>query len=412
MADSEAPFAGLAELTAEATVEQVLARNPTLAQMVAAWQASSARYPQVTSLDDPMLNGIVAPASAFADQVSFAYRVELSQKVPWPGKLALRGQNALAEAGAAGNTVADTRLQLVESARDAFYEYYLVSRAMEVNDETLGRLRAFKEAAEALYKTPPRDRKVSLQDVLQADVEIGRQQERRFTLGRMRAVAVARLNTLMHRPPDQPLPPPARQLHTGAILPEVGVLRAEALARRPDLRAAASRIVAEEASLGLAHKEYYPDFEVMLAYDSFWQSPQRPFDPQLAVKLNLPVRRSRRDAAVAEAQARIAQRRAELARLADQVQFEVQQAYSQVRESEQAMRLYESNLLKDADLNVQTARKSYATGQVPAVSVIDAERTRLALRDRYYEVVADYFRRLAALERAVGSMQLSVVRCP
>ena len=54
-------------------VEQVLARNPTLAQMVAAWQAASARYPQVTSLDDPVFGGTMAPASiAFTAAQSFA----------------------------------------------------------------------------------------------------------------------------------------------------------------------------------------------------------------------------------------------------------------------------------------------------------------------------------------------------
>src|SRR5262249_34359383 len=37
-----ASFAGLPELSAEAVVEQVLARNPSLAQMVAVWQAAQA----------------------------------------------------------------------------------------------------------------------------------------------------------------------------------------------------------------------------------------------------------------------------------------------------------------------------------------------------------------------------------
>lgn len=34
------PFAGMAELSVDALVEQVLARNPSLAQMVAAWHAA------------------------------------------------------------------------------------------------------------------------------------------------------------------------------------------------------------------------------------------------------------------------------------------------------------------------------------------------------------------------------------
>src|SRR5262245_37323193 len=62
LAPPPAPLDGLPELTADALVEQVLARNPSLAQMVAAWQAAQARYPQVTSLDDPMFAATVGPA--------------------------------------------------------------------------------------------------------------------------------------------------------------------------------------------------------------------------------------------------------------------------------------------------------------------------------------------------------------
>src|SRR5262249_48160359 len=113
-------FPDAAELSVDPLVEQVLARNPTLPQMVAAWQAASARIPAVTSLEDPFFGTTVAPASIGSSEVDFGYRLELSQKLPWPGKLGLRGANASAEAGAAGNEVEDTRLQLIEAARMAF----------------------------------------------------------------------------------------------------------------------------------------------------------------------------------------------------------------------------------------------------------------------------------------------------
>src|SRR6266404_1809303 len=64
-----APFAEQRELTVDALVEQVLARNPSLAQMTAAWQAASARYPQVTSLEDPMFGATIAPGSIGSDNV-------------------------------------------------------------------------------------------------------------------------------------------------------------------------------------------------------------------------------------------------------------------------------------------------------------------------------------------------------
>src|SRR5262249_21162340 len=131
------PFAGMSELSVDALVKQVVARNPSLAQMTAAWQATSARPPQVTSLDDPMFGATVGPASIGAPEVDFAYRLEVAQKLPFPGKRGLRGQSALAEAAAAGNDLDDMRLQLIESAKGSFYEYYLVTRAIAVNEENL-----------------------------------------------------------------------------------------------------------------------------------------------------------------------------------------------------------------------------------------------------------------------------------
>jgi outer membrane protein TolC len=370
--------------------------------MVAAWQAASTRYPQVTSLEDPQCGATAGPGTIAPDDpgVEFAYRLEISQKLPYPGKLQLKGQNALAEASAAGRDVDDIRLQLVESARTAFYDYYLVDRALEVNEDSLRLLRDFRKNAQTRYQTGL----VPEQDVLQADVEIGREQDRRLELEQMRQVAIARINTLMHFSPDSPLPPAPKQLDVNEELPDAQTLRATALARRPDLQALADRIAAEEALLALAHKEFYPDFEPFFMYDRFMGnvSDNRDLATMLGVRLNLPVYRQRRYAAVAEAEARIAQRRAELARLSDQVNYQVQEAYARVERSEKSVRLYRDTILRAADANVKAAQSAYVTGKVPFLSLIEAQRNVVGLRDRYYEALADYFRRRATLERVIG----------
>src|SRR5262249_37050477 len=148
----------------------------------------------------------------------------------------------------ASHDVDDMRLQLIESAKSAFYDYYLVSRGLVVNKEGLDLLKGFRQNAETRYKTGL----VPQQDVLQADVEIGRQRKRQVILERTRNVVIARLNTLLDLPPENPLPPPLGQFATLAPLPEVSQLRARALAERPDLKALADRIRADEAMLGLA----------------------------------------------------------------------------------------------------------------------------------------------------------------
>ncbi len=388
------------ELSTEAVVEQVLARNPSLVQMSAAIQAAAARYPQVTSLDDPTFSSWVAPASLGSNKVNDSARFELSQKFPFPGKRGLRGEAAQAQTVAAGHDLEDTKLQLVESARLAYADYYLSERAREVNEEGLKLLAEFKRNAESRYQTG----QVPQQDVLQADVEIGRQREARLAIERAKTVAVARLNTLMNQPPETPLPPPARELRTAHELPEVQVLREAALTRRPDLQALLARIKADTASLALAHKEYYPDVEAMAAYDSFWQAAdeQQRLRPQVGFRMNLPIRLDRRQGAVSEAEAQLIQRRATLAREQNQIAFDIQQAYAQVRESEQAVKLYAETILPAARENVKSAQTAYVTGRIPFLTLIEAQRNLVELRDRAFQAAADYERRLATLERVIG----------
>lgn len=388
------------EFTAEFVIEQVLARNPTLAQMAAAVDAAAARFPQVTSLDDPNFSTWLAPASLGSNKVNDAARFEVSQKLTFPGKRSLRGKSALAQAAAAGSELDDTKLQLVESARMAFADYYLAERGLEVNEEGLKLLGEFKRNAETRYQTG----QAPQQDVLQADVETGRQSERKLALERARQVAKARLNTLMNRPADSPLPPTPKAVAKPEPIPESAALRDAALARRPDLHALRSRISADQATLALAEREYYPDIEAMAAYDSFWQAAdqQQRLRPQVGIRVNLPLRLDRRRGAVAEAAAQLAQRSAQLEQQTNQVGLEVEQAVAQVRESEQALKLYEDRILPAARENVKAAQTAYMTGKVPFLSLIEAQRNLIDLRDRFNQTGAEFQQRRATLERVTG----------
>ena len=196
----------------------------------------------------------------------------------------------------------------------------------------------------------------------------------------------------MHAGPDGPLPPPPKQISVSDTLPDPQTLRATALSRRPDLQALANRIAAEETSLALAYKEYYPDFEGFFMYDRFMgnTTASRDLATMLGVKVNLPVRRAKRAGAVAEAQARIAERRAQLERQIDQASFDVQQAYEQVRESEEVVRLYElpkEGILARARQSVDAARNDYPNGLIPATAMIEAQRSLVSLRERYHEAL-------------------------
>src|SRR4029079_18754144 len=283
------------------------------------------------------------------------------------------------DADAASSDVEDMKLQLTEMARNAYYEYFLVHRSLDVNYDALKLLDESRRNAEARFRTG----QAATQDILQADVEGGKQRERGIALERMRRVAIARLNTMMHQAPDDPLALPPVRLVSGNRLPPAPQLIAAALGNRPDLRALEARIASDRAALVLALKDYWPDVEVAAAYDTIMgNGPMRDLAPQIGLRMNLPVRTRKRNGAVAEAQAKIAARSGELSARIDQVKFQVQEAYELVLESERVLELYEGKIVPQAAESVKAAQNAYVTGTTPFVSLIEAQRSLITLRER------------------------------
>jgi outer membrane protein, heavy metal efflux system len=170
------------ELSLPEFVAEVQARNPSLQAMFAAAQAAAERYPQVVALDDPMFNANLAPASLGSNQVEGAYTLELSQKFPWFGKRAARGRSAKAEAGSAFADAEETRLRLIETSEQAFFDYYLVARQQDLIHWNTEVMRQFRDTAQNKYRA----NQATQQDTLQADVELAQLERRQLELNRMK----------------------------------------------------------------------------------------------------------------------------------------------------------------------------------------------------------------------------------
>jgi outer membrane protein, heavy metal efflux system len=380
---------------------EIEARNPSLEAMIAAWQAAAQVYPQRVALDDPVLMGMIAPESAGSRVTETAYAFQLNQKLPWFGKRALRGQIADADADAAFHESEDSRLQVRLAADLAFFEYFLVHRLREINRDNTQLMQGYREAAQSRYQA----NQVTQQDILQADVELAELARRELELDRMQRVASARINTLLRRWPDAPLPPPPARLETPQVTADATLLWQTALRQRPDLAALTWRVQSQEAALELAYKNYFPDVDVFGRYDTFWQpsSTQGPLRAQVGLAMNLPVYRQKLHASVCEAQFRLNQRRAELEQRSLEIQYEVLSAAEQLEESRKSVQLYEERLIPVAQQNIAAARANYEVGKLNFLDLAQAQRQLIVLRERQMEAMTTYHRRAAELTRAVGS---------
>jgi outer membrane protein TolC len=397
-AEFDDPFSGQSELSLSQLVAEVRRRNPSLQASLAAWAAAAERYPQVVALDDPLLQSMFAPGSfPSSSNVQSSYYLGIAQKVPWSGKRALRGQVAQAESNAAAFDSQEVQLRLAEATRLAYFDYYLVYREIEINTATSEDFRQFRETANEKYVS----NLVTQQDVLQADVELAKLESRRIELEQNERVTVARINTLLHRIPDIPLPAPPRALEVSDNLPPADLLRQLALEQRPELASQAARIQAEQASIALACKEFYPDFEFMGRYDQFWTDVEQ--RPQVGMNMNIPLNQSRRKAAVREAMFRLNKQRAEYEQQVDNIRRDVQTAFARLDASRRTVHLYVDKILPAAQGNVASANAGYVAGNVDFLRLIEAQRELLELREKHQEAIADFHRRQAELERVVGA---------
>jgi outer membrane protein TolC len=378
-------------------VRAVLERNPSIEASRQSFRAVLAEVTRESSLDDPRLSYSFAPLTIVSDDAPFGQTIALSQKLPWPGKRALAGEVAVAEAEAVREDYRSMRLRLSLIASLSFDQYYAVERSIERNEEHRVLLEDIRRVAEAQYETG----RGSQQEPLQAAIELARVEQQDILLRSRRAIVVAQMNGLLHRAPEAPLPRPPKELDVPDLeTVDAERLRAEAFRQRPELHAQTSRVKGLETARELAEREYYPDFEVMASYSSMWMNAEHQW--MLGVALDLPLQFGARDAKVEAVDARIAQAEAELRSAHDEIAVEVESARQRFLEGQRVVALYRGRLLPLARAQIEVARAAYVTGAGGFQALIDAERSLRTVELDYQQALATLGERRAEVVRTLG----------
>jgi len=399
---AEVLFPSSEPLERQALVDAVLRRNQSLEAARQAWEAARARPEQMRTLDDPMLGYSFAPLSIGSSRVPYGQTFDVSQRLPWPGTLRLRGEGAAREAEALGHDYETLRLDLALSAATMFDDYFLLDRALEINAHHVSLLEDFKRVATAQYGAGL----LSQQDPLQAEVELAHLAHDRVELESRRRVLIAAINALLHRAPRAALPPPPSVLALDDLPPMGGEeelatrLEDEAVAARPEIAATDAEILARRAETSLAGLQGYPAFELMFSYNSMWA--EEPHRWMTGVRVNVPLWRDRVAAARAEARARALTAEAKRRALEDDVRSAVRQAVERLHEARHVLHLYRNRLFPAAADQVRAARAAVESGGGSFLSLIDAAKNLRDVELGRESAAAEVDRRRAELARAVG----------
>lgn len=381
-------------LTANALAAWALDANPGLASAAARAEAAAFRIDPAGSLDDPLLSYAAAPNTIDSPR-GLQQKLDFSQKIPWPGTLAAREAAARHQAVAAERDLDALRLQVIARAKAAYAEWRYLDRALEIHRRTRSMLEELISAAQTRYAAG----RALKQDVLQAQVERAELDNQLLRLQQLRSTVRARINAMLNRAADAPLPA-AAPFPPPSPPPPLATLSEQALVQHPELARLDAQIAAAESRVTLAEKAFYPDFQVGAGYNGLWDAAEK--RTVVGLSINLPLDRSKRRADLGRTRAELqsvewslADRRAAL--LAD-----LARAHAEVVEAESSVTLHQRELLPLAEDYLAAALADYRSGSGAFLNVITAEQRLLATELSAARVLADYTRRQAELERWSG----------
>ncbi len=386
----------------DAYVRMAIERNPSIRAAELRIERLDARVPQVTSLDDPMLQ--VAPfgemAETAAGQVGLMSTV--SQKLPYPGKLDTRGRIARQDVAMAVAELHRARLHIAAETRRAYWSHYFTARALETTRESRQLLDQLRQIAEAQYKagngTQP--------DVLRASVELSNVDNELIVLEQRRATAQIMLNQLLDRPVGAPLPTP-KTVEPDRVDAELDVLLRTAALRNPALQIVQERIEQYRRRRELARLNRRPDLTVGATYnlvddDGLAMAANGDDQWWFTFGINLPIWAEKLDAAEREALRGMMESSADLAAERNRVAFGVQEAYLRFEAQRELVVLFRDVIVPQAKQTVEASASGYRAGGIDFLTLMDNWRKLLNFDLMYHRAVADMQQALADLEREVG----------
>ena len=380
-------------------IQEGLKRNPGVQSALRQVEGLRHRVPQAKTLPDPTVSigwaGNITPFSVQQGDPSSYRGVSASQGLPYPGKLKLRGQIADREAEAAWWDYEAARRKLVADVKAAYYDYFAASRAVEITQKNKDLLQKLSSIAEARYRVG----KGIQQDVLRSQVEISLLQQRLTVFEQQQNASQVRLNTLLFRDPEAPLPLPEsfEPAKIGHSLDELYTLARE---QDAGLQREQRMIERNQYAVNLAQKDYRPDFSVGYMYQ---QRPAMPDMHGLTVTANIPVfYRTKQREAVREQTEQLASSQRSKENRQTELLFAVKQQYLLAKSSEQLLKLYAQAVVPQSSLALESSMASYQVGAVDFLTILTNFTVVLDYQVSYYRELANYQMALANLEPLVG----------
>jgi len=385
-------------------VEYAYKNNPSVQEAREAWNATVESYGIATGYPDPELMGTYYTNPLETRLGPQDWNANLTQKIPFPGKLSKAGEIVEMDARIAKLNLDKTVRDLIVSLRESFYELNYIRQARVVaaqNMELLAHLRKIGETAYA-------QERASLLDTVKGQSQTGQLRYDILLLEELEKTEIARLNGLLNRYPDATI---------GKLKPEVHLPIAYSLeeiyklSRNNQQEILMAEVEVEKAGkkIELARYKNLPDFKVGIFYAGIGtpdvaNPPLNAGDDAIGIQtgITLPLWFGKNKSRISRAKAE--KRKAEAVKTSriTYTQTQIRASYFRLQNSKRLIELYQKELIPQAAKSIEIAETWFREKQSTFSDFIEAQAVWYNFQLSLARANSDYGINVARLEGLVG----------
>jgi len=402
-ASPEAPRdAQLQEFIAEA-----VRNNPEIRAARNEAEAALQRVSPAAALDDPMFEAglLNVPTDSWRlNREDMTMKMlGLAQRFPFPGKRALRREVAERDAGTAAHGYRETVNRVARQVKLAYLDLSLAQESVRLLKDTTLVLEQFMRIVESRYAVG----QGAQADVFKAQTQLAKMREELLRMERERPVMEAELAMLLGRPAAASIA--ASLPGVPQVRLDLEALREAALRQRPQLLALRNVVEKNNASIELARKDYNPDFDVRLQYgqrESMLDGTRRPDMVSLTVAINLPIwGKEKIEPRIAEARSMRDQAQSMYHAQQNEVFAKLRQQVAIAEQSRISAELYDTAILPQARLAVESALSAYRVNRVDLLMLLDSQMSLFNFGIGRAAAVVNLNKALAEIGLLTGAQQ-------
>jgi len=377
--------------------------NPQIHVAREGWQAAKQVPSQVSTLPDPQFQiqqfsvGSPRPFAGYTNS-NFAYiGLGVSQDFPYPGKLRLRGEIAKRDVDVVQQQYESVRRSILGGVESAYFQLAYLSKTLGILESDGQLLQQVEKAADARYRSGIGNQ----HDLLQAQVErtklLREISMHHLEVAKLQAQIKQLLNRAQSSPdiepfelPETPLPYTFEELLSASQ------------AQNPEISGAEKMVEKQKLQVDLAHKDFYPDFNVQYMWQRTDPTQFRAYY-MLTFGVRVPIYRGRKQRPeLAQAEAELKRSRSESEVQSQQVAFEVRSEYETAQKSAELLNIYREGLLPQARAGFQAGIAAYQNNRQDFQSLLASFLDVLHLDEEYWKSAAERETALARLEQLTG----------